>query len=261
MKALARESNLSFFPITTASLISKYVGDSAKNIKSMFEVIKSIKPCILFIDEINALCVKRDTDSQQSSESLKAVDEFLIQLDGITKDDMSRVLLVGATNLPWKIDPGVLRRFNRKIYIPLPTLEDRYALLRYYSSLNDRDIGPGLSEQDLWTLSDKTLHFSGSDIKNLIQTAHESTIELIINATHFKASPKDNQDFYIIPCAEDDPSAKKRTYDEIKDKSKIRSPALTLDHISSSLLKIKPSVNQKKIQKYETWTVEYGEKA
>lgn len=258
MKALAKQSQLSFFPITTASIISKYVGDSAKYIKAMFETIKASKPCILFIDEIDALCTDRET-GQQSGESSKAINEFLIQLDGITKDDMSGVLLVGATNLPWRIDGGVLRRFNRRFYIPLPTIEDRQRLLQYCISFNDNDVGPEIDRNALWQVAERTVHFSGSDINNLIRAAYSLTIKAIVTATHFKAYGQSKEDFFIIPCSASDQHARPLSYQNIKDKSKIKSPAITIDYILESLDKIKPSVNPKTLKRYDEWTDLYGE--
>jgi vacuolar protein-sorting-associated protein 4 len=258
MKALAKQSNLTFFPITTASIISKYVGDSAKYIKAMFETIKASKPCILFIDEIDALCTDRET-GQQSGESTKAINEFLIQLDGITKDDMSGVLLVGATNLPWRIDGGVLRRFNRRIYIPLPSIDDRHRLLQYCISFNENDVGPVIDNEALWKVAERTVNFSGSDINNLIKAAYAHTIRLIVTATHFKASGTTKENFYIIPCSATDEGARPLIYQNIKDKSKIKSPAITLEHIILSLDKIKSAVNPDTLNRYETWTELYGE--
>jgi vacuolar protein-sorting-associated protein 4 len=256
VRALANESGLCLYPVTISSLISKYVGESAKNVKAMFDEIKASKPCILFIDEIEALCSNRE-DNNQHGESSKAITQFLVELDGISKNDMSGVLLVGATNLPWKIDDAVLRRFNSKIYVSLPSLEDRYLLLKYYTSFNCDDVGTPISDDDLLKVAEQTEYFSNSDLKELIKTSYQSTIDNIIDATHFKMSgTRDN--FYVIPCEAGEQNSKAITYSEIKDKSKIRCCALTYNDIQKNLCNTRPTVNTETTSKYKRWAEQRG---
>jgi len=259
MRALAYESGMAFFPVSTASLISKYVGDSAKYVRALFEVVKEAKPCILFIDEIDALCLDRES-GHQNGESTRAVTELLIQMDGITREDMTGVVMVGATNLPWKLDAGVLRRLTRRFYVPMPDVEARLLLLRHYLALYPSEIGPPLEEEVLWRMADLTNGYSGSDIANLVNSAYQYTVELITEAKHFKAV-RMGEDFYIQPSSEaNEPNVRALLYGAVPDKSRIRPPAINEDHLRRAMVEIRPSVDPERVEAYESWTRNYGTK-
>lgn len=251
-KALAYESKMAFFVVTSSDIINKYVGESERNVRQMFETIRENRPCILFIDEIDSLCKDREGDKTNT------VQEFLTQMDGIT-NNLDGILFMGNTNRPWLLDDGIRRRFNKRIYVPLPSLGERCELLQHYLSKNKEDTGNTISDQDIMVLSEEMDHFSGSDIKEFIRNAYDNTIGMITNATHYKAIKDDDNNVFVIPCESTDNGARPCLYNNIKDKSKIRAPALTLKHLQDAVKNNKPTVNLDDLKKYESWTLDYGE--
>jgi vacuolar protein-sorting-associated protein 4 len=121
--------------------MSKYVGESERLIKTLFSLAREKKPSIIFIDEIDSMCGSRSDSDNDASRRVKT--EFLVQMQGVGKDDRG-VLVLGATNLPWALDSAIRRRFERRIYIPLPEKEARLGMLKRgmkdnVSTLEERD--------------------------------------------------------------------------------------------------------------------------
>lgn len=103
------------------------MGDSERLVKSLFELARQNKPAVIFIDEIDSMVSNRSDGENESTRRIKT--EFLVQMDGVGKDD-DGILVLGATNIPWGIDPAARRRFQRKIYIPLPDEPARLAMFK-----------------------------------------------------------------------------------------------------------------------------------
>ncbi|KAL0961600.1 hypothetical protein UPYG_G00354640 [Umbra pygmaea] len=127
-KAVATESNATFFNISAASLTSKYMGEGEKLVRALFAVARELQPSIIFIDEIDSLLCERREVEHDASRRLKT--EFLIEFDGVQSGEDERVLVMGATNRPQDLDEAVLRRFPKRIYAALPTEETRFKLLK-----------------------------------------------------------------------------------------------------------------------------------
>mmetsp|Transcript_14522 Transcript_14522/g.58930 ORF Transcript_14522/g.58930 Transcript_14522/m.58930 type:complete len:232 (+) Transcript_14522:1685-2380(+) len=126
-KAIASKSGATFFNISASSLTSKWVGEGEKTVRALFAVARMFHPAVIFIDEIDSLLTSRTDSDQESTRRIKT--EFLVQMDGAatTRDD--RVLVVGATNRPQELDEAARRRLVKRLYIPLPDLESRTALI------------------------------------------------------------------------------------------------------------------------------------
>jgi len=91
-------------------------------VKNLFTIARESKPAIIFIDEVDSLCGKRGENESEASRRIKT--EFLVQMDGVGTDS-SGILVLGATNTPWQLDSAIRRRFERRIYIPLPDVNAR----------------------------------------------------------------------------------------------------------------------------------------
>ena len=113
-KACATESNATFFSVSSSDLVSKWLGESEKLVRTLFDLARKTKPSVIFIDEIDSLCGRRKEDENDSVRRIKT--EFLVQMQGVGKDDTGYIIF-GATNVPWELDPAIRKRFERKIYI------------------------------------------------------------------------------------------------------------------------------------------------
>lgn len=160
-KAIAGELKIPFFSIQSSSILSKWLGEAEQNFRDLFQEARENAPSVLFFDEAEALLSKRGGDSGAMD---RIIPEFLAQVDGISRG-AEGLLLIGATNRPWDLDPAALRpgRFGEKIYIPLPDAEAREFLLR--KKLAEM---PGAENLDFNLLAARTEGFSGADINGLV---------------------------------------------------------------------------------------------
>jgi len=126
-KAVSNESKANFISIKGPELLNKYVGESEKAIRQLFHRARMSAPCIIFFDELDALCPKRGSESNSVTE--RVVNQLLTELDGL--EERRSVFVIAATNRPDIIDPAMLRpgRLDKLLYVPLPNKEDRYSIL------------------------------------------------------------------------------------------------------------------------------------
>jgi transitional endoplasmic reticulum ATPase len=159
-KATAGEIDAAFFRISPADMLSKWVGEAEQNIKKLFDAAAAEPRSIIFIDEIEALVPARKDEG--SSVMQRVVPQILQGMEGFDKNKKSSVLFMGATNVPWQLDPAVLRpgRFDDKVYIPLPDQPARLRLLELY--LSHRPVSPDV---DLAAIANRLDGYSGADIK------------------------------------------------------------------------------------------------
>jgi len=156
--AIAGELGANFYPIEIADILDIYTGSSERNLHQVFEVARRNAPCVLFIDEVDALGHKRSQMSG-SATMRTVVNQLLTEMDSATADNEG-VYLLGATNHPWDIDVALRRpgRFDRMILVTLPDREARRAILRHH--LKDRPV-TGI---DLTAIAKRTDGFSGADL-------------------------------------------------------------------------------------------------
>jgi transitional endoplasmic reticulum ATPase len=165
-KATAGEIDATFFRISPADVLSKWVGEAEQNIKKLFDAAAAETRAIIFIDEIEALVPARRDEG--SSVMQRVVPQILQGMEGFDKNGTVPILFMGATNVPWQLDPAVLRpgRFDEKVYIPLPDLPARRTMLDIY--LGHRPVAGDVNLDDLATRLDG---YSGADIKYLCDRA------------------------------------------------------------------------------------------
>ncbi len=143
---------------------------------------------IIFIDEVDSLCGSRSEGEPDSSRRIKT--EFLVQMDGVGKNE-DNVLVLGATNVPWELDAAIRRRFEKRIYIPLPEAEARSRMVKLHLG----DTPNSLSENNFDALGRLTEGASGSDIKVLVKEALMEPLRRCDEAQQF--IPVDN---FLMPC-------------------------------------------------------------
>ncbi|EKV12485.1 Mitochondrial AAA ATPase, putative [Penicillium digitatum PHI26] len=157
-KAVARESGATVLEVSGSEVYDMYVGEGEKNVKAIFTLAKKLSPCIVFIDEADAIFCSRTGASSRTSHR-ELINQFLREWDGM--NDLSAFIMV-ATNRPFDLDDAVLRRLPRRLLVDLPTEEDREAVLKIH--LKEEQLEPSV---DLAELARRTPLYSGSDLKNL----------------------------------------------------------------------------------------------
>lgn len=177
-KAVANESKANFISIKGPELLNKYVGESERAVRQVFERARASAPCILFFDEMDALMPKRD--DSLSDASARVVNTLLTELDGV--GDRSGIYVVGATNRPDMIDPAIRRpgRLGTSVYVGLPSADERVDILKtLYRNTIPADHGARVPAEVLEAVArdERCEGFSGADLGNLMQSAAQSCLE------------------------------------------------------------------------------------
>jgi SpoVK/Ycf46/Vps4 family AAA+-type ATPase len=157
-KAVARESGATVLEVSGSEVYDMYVGEGEKNVKAIFTLAKKLSPCVVFIDEADAIFCSRTGASSRTSHR-ELINQFLREWDGM--NDLSAFIMV-ATNRPFDLDDAVLRRLPRRLLVDLPTEDDRLSILKIH--LKEEQLDPSV---DLAELAKRTPLYSGSDLKNL----------------------------------------------------------------------------------------------
>lgn len=166
-RAIASSTKAAFLKVVSTNLIGSYIGESAKLIREMFKYAREHQPCIIFIDEIDALGQRRMGDGQSNDREVqRTLMELLTQMDGFAST--SQVKVVMATNRPDVLDPALLRpgRLDRKIEIPLPNEQGRLEILKIHSKKLNIE-----GEIDFDALVKLSEGFNGADLRNVCTEA------------------------------------------------------------------------------------------
>ncbi|KAI7832487.1 YLL034Cp-like protein [Gamsiella multidivaricata] len=170
-KAVASESRTNFISVKGPELLNKYVGESERGIRQVFARARASAPCVIFFDELDALCSKRD--DSQSEASARVVNTLLTELDGM--ENRSAVYVIAATNRPDIIDPAMLRpgRLDKLLYVQLPTMEERLDILQTLS--RKTPLAPDV-KLDMVASDERCENFSGADLASLVREAGMSAL-------------------------------------------------------------------------------------
>ncbi|KAG9295033.1 hypothetical protein G9A89_017827 [Geosiphon pyriformis] len=163
-KAVAKESGSTVLEIKASDIYDMFVGEGEKNVRAIFTLARKLSPCVLFLDEVDAIFNSRRSDHHNGSHR-EIINQFMAEWDGLTSQNQG-VLIMGATNRPFDLDDAILRRMPRRILVDLPTEKDREQILNLH--LREEKLGPSLS---ISTIAKKTNLYSGSDLKNLCISA------------------------------------------------------------------------------------------
>ena len=166
-KAVANSSQANFISIKGPELLNKYLGESERAVRSLFSRARASSPCIIFLDEVDALCPKRGTDgTNQASE--RVVNQFLTELDGI--DSRKEVYIIAATNRPDILDPAMLRpgRLDKLLYVPLPNKLERASILKSLTRKSPLDVSLVIEKV---AFDNRCDGFTGADLASLVREA------------------------------------------------------------------------------------------
>ncbi|KAF2258240.1 AAA-domain-containing protein [Lojkania enalia] len=161
-KAVAKESGSTVLEVSGSEINDKYVGEGEKNVRAIFSLARKLSPCVVFLDEADAIFGARDSSRQRISHR-DILNQFLKEWDGL--NDLGVFVMV-ATNRPFDLDDAVIRRLPRRLLVDLPTQEDRKKILEIHLRGEQLD-----SSVDLGDLAKRTPLYSGSDLKNLAISA------------------------------------------------------------------------------------------
>merc|ERR1719206_667667 len=225
-KCVAAGCQSTFFSISASSITSKFVGDAERIMRTLFNLAREKEPSIIFIDEIDSLLTARGGKNEaESSRRIKT--EFLIQFDGVKKagDAEKRVLVIGATNLPDQLDEAVLRRFGKRIMVPLPEADTRRGLLRLLMSKQKTQ----LSDADYDKVVKRCDGYSCSDLATLCKDAAMGPIRSLGAKILELGSTADM-------------------------------PAINFDHFDGALRNVRPSLTDQTFQYFQDWNDKFGSK-
>ncbi|GMH88806.1 hypothetical protein TrST_g6218 [Triparma strigata] len=219
-RACACESGFSFFAVSASSLTSKWVGEGEKMMQALFKVAETYAPSVVFMDEVDSVLSRRkSTGEHEASRRMKT--EFLVQIDGVNSaenDPDRNVLCIACTNLPWELDDAVLRRFARRIYVPLPDQPARLSIIEKLLAKNANN----LTANDRKKLVKATVNYSASDITNLCKEASMGPLRQL----------------------------SMRSLQNIDNASL---PPISLKHFEKALASCQPSVSRDLLNQYEAW--------
>ena len=223
-KAIASQSKSMFFNISASSLMSKWIGESEKLVRTLFALASFYQPSVVFIDEIDSLLTSRSENENEASRRIKT--EFLVQLDGAGTNVDDRILIIGATNRPQEIDDAFVRRLSKRLYIPLPNKVSRKQLImRVLEKERKNNNKYDINEDDINDIINRTKGYSGSDLINVCKEAAMMPIRSIEDITNCQL--------------EHLRGVNKNDFDE-------------------ALSNVKPSINEKSIEQYIEWNKNFG---
>lgn len=233
-KAIAHQSGATFFSISASSLMSKWIGEGEKTVRTLFEVAAYRQPSVVFIDEVDSLLCQRSGEENEASRRMKT--EFMVQLDGAGTSQSDRVVIVGATNRPEELDEAVRRRFVKRIYIPLPDPESRRLLILTLLKSVHHSL---TSSEDMDYLVERTKGFSGADIRSLCTEAAMGPVRDVASQQYASASSGGGSGGLFSIAAHD-------------------LPPISREHFDGALESVMPTVSPGDLLRYVEWNTTYG---
>ena len=250
-KALATQNRTTFFNVHSSSFASKWRGESEKLVRILFEMAQFYAPTTIFIDEVDSLCSKRG-EGGEGNDSRRVKTEILVRMDGLNSDNNTEenegdknnnkkgdeppknkiVTVVGATNRPWDLDDALRRRFEKRIYIPLPNVDGRRQLFE----LNLKKVAVD-NNVDYDKLIKATDGYSGADIANVCREAALMPLRKALKAN------------------------KGREIEDLVDDRNFRTEiekAIGMEDLNAAIENISKSVSKKDLETYDQWTKEFG---
>ncbi|RCV23512.1 hypothetical protein SETIT_5G012100v2 [Setaria italica] len=183
-KAIANEAQASFINVSMSTITSKWFGEDEKNVRALFTLAAKVSPTIIFVDEVDSMLGQRNRAGEHEA-MRKIKNEFMTHWDGLLSRPDQRILVLAATNRPFDLDEAIIRRFERRIMVGLPSMESRELIMRRL--LSKEKVDEGLDFKELATMTEG---YSGSDLKNLCTTAAYRPVRELIQKERKKELEK-----------------------------------------------------------------------
>ncbi|XVE64308.1 hypothetical protein DITRI_Ditri07aG0090700 [Diplodiscus trichospermus] len=178
-KAIANEAGASFINVSMSTITSKWFGEDEKTVRALFTLAAKVAPTIIFVDEVDSMLGQRTRVGEHEA-MRKIKNEFMTHWDGLLTKAGERILVLAATNRPFDLDEAIIRRFERRVMVGLPSIESRERILRTLLAKEK------VENLDFKELSTMTEGYSGSDLKNLCVTAAYRPVRELIQQERLK---------------------------------------------------------------------------
>uniref|UniRef100_F6H6J7 AAA+ ATPase domain-containing protein n=1 Tax=Vitis vinifera TaxID=29760 RepID=F6H6J7_VITVI len=185
-KAMANEAGASFINVSMSTITSKWFGEDEKNVRALFTLAAKISPTIIFVDEVDSMLGQRLEFGEDCS-MRKIKNEFMTHWDGLLTKAGERVLVLAATNRPFDLDEAIIRRFDHRIMVGLPSVESREMILK---TLLAKEQAEDLDFKELATMTEG---YTGSDLKNLCMAAAYRPVRELAQQERMKKDKKKKQ--------------------------------------------------------------------
>ena len=233
---MATEVDSVFFSISSADAVSKWFGESEQLVKYLFEMARAHKPADIFIDEIDSLYRSRSDWENDSTRQMKT--KFLVQMQGGVGINNNGILIMGATNIPWGLDPAIRRRLEKRICIPLPDENARRCMFDIHMGNTSTEVSPNQFSQ----LAKQTDGYSRADIGIVVCEGLMVPVHKVQMATHFTLArgpflcdPNSILDDLLTPCGPHEHGAQEMNWMQVEG-DKLLEPRVTLEDFKNSLL-------------------------
>jgi len=243
-KACATEVDATFFGVSSTDLVSRWVGESEKNVRSLFEMARASKPSIIFLDDIDFLC------GSESDARIKT--EFVAQMDCVEKDEEGQLLVLGATSAPWVLDTAVRRCFKKRIFLPLPELQARVRMLE----ITIGDTPHQVTREDLLEVASRTDNFSGADMTVLTRDAMFGPLRRTRAAKTFCRVMHEGKQMWT-PCSPAAPGAVEMSLMDVRPEELLAPPVFFAD-FEVALEQTTSSTCLYQLEEHEKWTEQFG---
>jgi len=224
-KAAATECKAKFFSVSSADLLSKWLGESEKLISTLFKLARKEAPSLIFMDEIDSVATKRGERSESGGER-RVKTQLLSEIQGLKSTHDKPMLVLGATNRPWDLDNAMLSRFEKKVYVPLPDLPARAAIFKIHTA----GVNSVLTDEDFIELGVRSDGYSGRDISYVCR-------EVI-----------------MLPVRELDMGGLLENSDK-----EVNVRDITVNDFKKTLKKVKAMTTDTDLKRYQDWKDEFGE--